>query len=193
MDGETKRDRVRRLFIRPMQDLGWRKPGNVKSERHAEDLVKLADDLGYMSDQGLDRLVACMRHRGEGKGRDAWPPRARIIAFAELIEARPIEDMPALLRWFRSEAGRRAEMADRLVEEYGFWQRHKRPPQTPADLRQIDERRAANARRAELIEDRRGRGVPVDPQDHAWMRAYQDRLYWLRDIVAGDAEEGGEA
>lgn len=187
-EDETRRDRVRRLFINPMTDLGWRKPANVKIDQHAENLNRLADDLAYLGDEGFARLRAALRGKGDGKLRDAWPPRARIIAFAELVEPRPIMELPAMLRWFRSEAGRQAEAAGRLVEEYAFWCRHKRPPRGPGEYRSVADRAEANRHRAEVITDRVDRGVALDPEDHDWMRRYQDRLYQLRELVRGGAE-----
>lgn len=181
---ETKRDRVRRLFIQPMNDLGWRKPATVKAERHADNLNKLADDLAYLSDEGFARLRAGLRAKGDGKTRDLWPPNARILAFADIAEPRPIEELPALLRWFRSQAGAEADRAGRLVEEYRFWCRHKRPPVTPPERRSVADRADLNRHRAQLITERMGRGGTLDPEDHHWLRTYRDETDRLRAIVA---------
>ena len=180
---ETKRDRSRRLFIQPMLDLGWRKPGNVKADKHAEMLVSLADHLAYLSDESFARLREVMRTKGAGNLRDMWPPLARILSYAELVEPRDLTQLPAMLRWFRSSAGQRAEAENRLVEEYGFWCRNKRPPLHDGEFRQICEKAEANQSRASLITDRIRRGVSVPGADHDWMRRYQDRLYQLRELV----------
>lgn len=186
---ETKRDRVRRLLIQPMLELGWRKPGGVSAEAHRAMLDRLADDLAYMSDEAFARLREMLRGRGDGKGRDAWPPLARLVAYAEMAQPRPIAELPAMLRWFRSAAGPEAEAAGRLVEEYGYWQRHKHPPVGWAARRLVTEEAERNARRAELVADQLARGVTPAPGEHEWLLWHAARLAEVRRIMdrAGDA------
>lgn len=181
--GETKRDRVRRLLIGPMEELGWRKPGNVTAEAHRAALDRLCDELGYLADADFATLRQVLRGKGDGKGRDAWPPVARIIAYAEMVRPRPLEELPAVLRWFRSAAGEAAEAGGRLVEEHDYWLRHKHPPVSDGARRQVAQEADRNAHRAEVITDQIARGVAPAPGEREWLHAYQERKARVRRLM----------
>ncbi|MFT5614689.1 MAG: hypothetical protein ACI8Q6_001971, partial [Granulosicoccus sp.] len=97
---ESKRDRVRRLFTSRLDDLGFRRHGNVKVADHGLNMVKLIDALTYMSDHSLNVLYDMLKSKGQGRDRDIWPSRATILGYAELVEPRAIEELPSLIRWF---------------------------------------------------------------------------------------------
>lgn len=179
-DHESKRGRVRRLLIDPLDDIGFRKHGNVKVEKHKANLARVADELSYMTDAGLETLRGQLKSKGQGPSRDVWPSIATITAFAELVEPKPIEEMPELLRWFRSRAGPAARDAGTLVETYGFFHRFKKPPVMAE--RQILERAQDNRRKLELYEDRIRRDV-ARPEEVSWARGYRERLAYCEDLV----------
>jgi len=91
MTAETKRDRVRRLLIAPLTEWGFRKPGDVREEKHAKFLTNLADSMAYMTDAQLEQLRDFLKTRGEGKDRRGWPRMATIVPFAEQVAPRPLE------------------------------------------------------------------------------------------------------
>lgn len=181
---ETKRDRVRRLFIHPMIEHGWRKPGNVKQEAHDAMLVKLADALNYLTDESFATLRECMRTKGTGSGMNGWPTLATVLTYAELVQVRPIDEMPNLLSWFRSAAGQAAEAEGRLVEEYGWWCKHKSPPYAPHHHRMVADRAADNRRRVELITDQLRRGATPAPGEREWLHRYQERKAHVRRLMS---------
>ena len=53
---ETNRDRVRRLFINPMIELGFRFPHRTPEDIVRKRLDRMADDLGYLTDENLRRV-----------------------------------------------------------------------------------------------------------------------------------------
>jgi len=184
---ETKRDRVRRLFINPMIEHGWRKPGNVKQDAHDAMLVKLADGLAYLTDHSFGRLRECMNTKGTGPRMNNWPTFATIMTFAQVAQPRPIDELPNLLSWFRSAAGAQAELEGRLVEEYDFWCKHMVPPWKPIHAKMIADAAVDNRRRIDLIKDRLGRGVVLDRGDREWMERYHARLAHVRGLLEGTA------
>lgn len=185
IEAEGKRDRVRRLLIGPMEELGFRKPGDVSREKHRQNMDRLADELAYMSEQGFARLREALRCQGRGKGRDGWPPLACVFSYAQLAEPRPLDDLPALRRWFASAAGREAEAQGRLVEEYDFWCAHRRPPVRHSELAGVTERARDNARRLDLALDRMERGVDPGPGEREWAHDYQARKARVRALIDG--------
>lgn len=183
---ETKRDRVRRLFIEPMNDLGWRKPARRSDEDHAADLNRICDELHYLADDQFAVLREALRAKGDGSTRDHWPRPARIVAFAELVEPRPLDALPAVRRWFACAAGEAAEAAGRLVEEYDYWTRFKVPPRTPEARRMVEERAQKNARRLELYLDRCKRGLASPQGEAEWAHGYQERKAQVRRLLKAE-------
>ena len=187
---ETKRDRVRRLLIQPLADRGFRFKAGTPAERQRELLDQLADDMAYLSDESLQVLEQCMRAKGEGTSRCFWPSLATFDGFAQAREPRPLGELPAVLRWFASAAGRAALDGDRLVAEYLFWQRHRRPPVRQLEQQAVAEEAARINRQAEAIRDRRDRGGAPTSDDLAWLAWHDDLLARVRSYlraVEGDA------
>lgn len=186
---ETRRDRVRRLFIHPMQELGWRKPGNVRAEDHEAMLVSLCDRLAYLSDESFAVLRQNLRVRGAGKDHDLWPRPAIILALANLVQYRPLTEVPAVLRWFRSRAGTDADANGRLVEEYGFWLRYNRPPANASEHKIVADRAVRNRARVDLCHDRRRRDIDPGPGEAEWVERYLAREAELRQLVRGEGAQ----
>lgn len=173
---ETNRARVRRLLLSP---LGFRRPKAVSEEDQARILDQVCDDLGYLSDEGLRRVEQMLRTKGQGSSKNWWPDLATFRAYAEYAEPRPIEELPALRRWFGSIEGPKAIAQGTVVETWQWFVRKKVPPVKPQDRQLVRERAAENARRLQLVEERGRAGRVVDPSEAewaSWYRAQHDRL-----------------
>lgn len=183
---ESRRGRVRRLLIEPLELAGFRKSAKVTAERHKVVLASLADDLSYMSDESIDVLRQMLLPHGQGRDHDIWPSKATITGIAERVEPRPVEELPGLIRWFRSVEGPRARREGTLVETWAWFHRNKRPP--IGVERSLRERAGENRRKLDLYRDRMRRGVAkADETD--WVRRYEDRLAYCEGLVVGGNEE----
>lgn len=182
---ESKRDRVRRLLIHPLEADGFRKRKAVPDEMHRAFLDRVADHLSYMSDSQLGLLRAMLSSKGEGSARHFWPCFATIHGWAEQVQPQPLAELPEILRWFRSRAGPEALRADCHVEQYQFWQRKKRPPMARERVEiteRATRRRANHVRWTELI-GRRGEARLRD-EAHA-MADYAKREAYVRQLIEG--------
>lgn len=184
--GETGRDRVRRLLLAPLQVGGMRFKRGAKDEQRQLD--QIADDLAYLSDAALVDVRLSLRTKGQGADRCFWPARVTILSLAETRQARPLNELPSLLRWFASSAGKRARDEGKLVAEYWFWTRNKRPPVHPQEFKAIKARAAVQASKLSGLEDRDARGVLTDPADRRWLEGYKERRAYVAGLV--DAEQG---
>ncbi|WP_300009721.1 hypothetical protein [uncultured Roseobacter sp.] len=188
-ENETKRDRVRRLLIAPLAEDGMRFKHGTPQDRQKHQLDRLADDLGYMTDAGLLALRDWMRSHGDGSNRCFWPATVAVISTAECFEPRPLEELPALRRWFASAAGRAALEGNRLVAEYEFWRKFKRPPVQPRDKEAVARRAAEWATKAERVRDRVARGLSPLHDDAAWLDWYNSVTERAQALVAADRED----
>lgn len=186
---ETKRDRVRRLLIQPLADIGFRHRRGVSDADGRAFLDQLADDLAYLTDLNLQRLEEAMRSKGEGSARSFWPPRAAFLALAQVAQPRPLVEMPALASWFASEAGRRALEHGRLVAELRFWRRKHRPPLNDVERRRIAEDARDGQARVDRIRERLARGVLVDQPERAYLDAYDADEHRALELVRCHRED----
>lgn len=170
---ETKRDRVRRLLIDPLTEAGFRFPKATGEDEAKRALTRLADGLAYLGDDALTVLKATLLTKGEGSARCFWPTYVTIVGLAEAYQPRPLEEVPELLRWFASAAGRDAMAAGRLVAEFQFWEAKKRPPVTPRDRELVTVRAREHRERRELVLDRRRRDIPLRADEVAWIDWYE--------------------
>jgi hypothetical protein len=180
---ESKRGRVRRLLIDPLESDGFRFSKRVDAKAGRAALDRIADDLAYMTDAGLTGLRVSLRTKGEGAQRCFWPAVATILGFAEAFEKRPLSELPALLRWFASVAGEGAQMGDRLVAEYWFWVQNKRPPVNDRDRKVVLDKADKLRRRVELARDRARRNALNDPDEVLFLRRYDERLAYVEGLV----------
>ena len=185
---ETKRDRVRRLLIDP---LGFRFPKRTEPDEARKRLDRLADDLGYLSDASLRTLADMLRTKGQGSERNFWPDHATFIGFAEVVQPRPVEELPALLSWFGSVEGPRAISEGTLVETFDWISRRKIPPYSPPARAAVNEEAAKNARRLSIIAERRAAGLTVAPDELGWERWYLDRKTECEALVARERAARG--
>ncbi len=183
---ETNRDRVRRLLLQP---LGFRHPRKTDEATGRALLDAIADEMAYLPDDVLIAMVEAMRARGDGASKDFWPSRASFIGVAEWLHPRPLEFSPKLLSWFASIEGPRAIENGTLVETWQFFEQKKRPPSLPEDRKRVEVVAQHNARKLQLIAERRERGREQFPDDLAWERWYLDRRLYCEQAVA-DARAG---
>lgn len=175
MGDESKRGRVRRLLVEPLEADGMRISSKLKpkivdgetvmtvEERHKEWIAKLCDMLAYMTDAGLEQLQESLRFnaaarplkKGQKRSfKDEWPGTVPIFDLANAFEACPLEQWPGLCSWFASVEGPRALDLDCEVETYDFVMRHKRPPYLPRDRQGISAEAADRRRRLTILEER---------------------------------------
>jgi hypothetical protein len=190
---ETKRDRVRRLLIDPLRADGFRFARGVTSEDAKTRLDRLADDLAYLKDDGLDALRVSLRTKGEGAARCFWPAPATVLGLAESFQRRPLDELPALLRWFASAAGGAAVLGDRLVAEYWFWTMHKRPPVKPTDKKVVADKAEEWRRRVELAKDRIARGHTMPDDEAQWLQWYQGKVTYVEGLVGNRSDVSEDA
>jgi len=173
---ETKRARVRRLLIEPLQESGFCYPKKVPEEIQRKRLTAVIDAVSYMSDRGLTVLQKSMLTKGEGAAKRFWPERVTFIGWAEAFEKRPLSQVPELLSWFKSRAGLDALRDDRLVAEYEFWRDNKRPPLTNRDRKAIMDRANEITAQVTRHEDRMERRVAAYFDDAGFYAWYQGAL-----------------
>ena len=191
MSDETRRDRVRRLLIAPLQDRGMRFAKGTAPDQQRRFLDGLADDLGYMADDRLRALEEVLRSKGEGHKRCFWPQRVAILGWAEALHPRPIEELPAMASWLGSVEGPKAQGEGTLVPVFRFIERYKRPPVGDQDRRAIASRALAINSDVGLWRDRRDRGV-ARADELASLRAYDAiEARALALIEAGAARRAG--
>lgn len=178
---KEKRDRVWDLLINPLIDQGMTRKRGVTVDDHDKMLKRLASDLAYMSGDSLETLREMLARAGTGDKRDIWPSPITIAKWAEEIEPRPFEEIPGLIRWFKSVEGPKAVAENTLVETYEFFHSMKRPPIGYAAT-QVRERAAQNMRNLERVRERMERGV-ADEDDIAWKRWYERKLAYCRSLV----------
>lgn len=187
---ETKRDRVRRLMIGPLQKLGMRFPKAVAEADGKKTLDRICDEMAYLSDENLRRMAEYMRTKGEGSKKDFWPSRKSFIAFAEVAQPRGLDELPALLGWFASEAGKKALAEGRLVAEYQFWQKHKMPPVTDGQKRQVEIDAGEMNSKARKVRERIARGVAPFGDDGQWLKWFDAMEVRVRGYVENPKKAG---
>ncbi|SHI90755.1 hypothetical protein [Wenxinia saemankumensis] len=177
---ETNRDRVRRLLLDP---LGFRfRKGHDEAEGRRF-LDGLCDELAYMGDDQLVVLRRMLQVHGEGSAKAFWPDRPTFLGFAHRVQPRPLTEDPLVLSWFGSVEGPRAEREGTLVETFGYIEARRAPPVSDQARRLIASQAAENARRLEVLADRRKWSHSLDPGEVAWEVWYLDRRTMLADLV----------
>jgi hypothetical protein len=186
---ETKRDRVRRLLLTPMAELGFRFPKAVSAEDGQRKLDRIADDLAYMGDDHLQlRMLPVLRTKGQGSARNFWPDHATFIAYAQIAQPRPLSEMPGIASWFGSVAGQQALDGGRLVAEFRFWLEKNRPPQGEAEKRRVASRGAEDQSRVTRIRERLSHNLAVDVIDRGWLAEFEQSE--ARAMALVDAKRG---
>jgi len=189
---EPNRARVRRILIEPMQASGMRaqrrkgeKPDDI-AERERRFLEQLCDDLGYCTDRTLAGVLEWAQVSGDGPARCYWPARVGFLATAQRYQPLPLEELPVLASWFGSVEGPRARAEGRVIGEFLFIQKHRRPP--------LDHERHAVLARCRELADEQMRLRDRDETDRA-DSGDRARLAWLDEVErrAMALIEAGEA
>ena len=175
---ESKRGRVRRLVIEPLEAWGMRRrPARPRGETRAEAEVRselahkafldrVCDDLGHMSDEQLAQMKGWLQVSGVGDKRNFWPDFVTISGTAHSFCPRPVEDLPELKSWFGSRKGE--EMQSRpplLVAHLRFIQKFRHPPTKMADVQRAQ-------KKANLLEAEWQRAVQMRDRD----RPFDDKF-----------------
>lgn len=184
-DKETKRGRVRRLLIAPLQADGMRMPARTPAEDERAYLDRLCDELSYLTDASLEAVRVWMARHGEGSQRCFWPKMVSVLSVADAYQPRAVEDFPALVSWLSSVAGEAAWREGRLVAEFEFLMRRKRPPVSDQDRRLVHETGATWKARADRVRERIARGVEPFGDDGQWLDWYQATHARAKAIVDG--------
>jgi len=187
-DTESKRGRVRRLVLDPLSGEGFRFRHRTSEDKQAAELARLADALVYMSDGGLRVLRISLATKGEGSQRHFWPSFATVVGFAEAFEKRPLGELPQLLSWFASAAGREALKGQRLVVEYQFWVARKRPPISDQDKRNVLAHARDMEERVMRAQDYVDRGIEPPFGEGEWLAGYRRTRAYVEGLVSRQAK-----
>lgn len=194
---ETKRDRVRRMLITPAQDRGMRFRRGVPEEDQRKALDRLCDDLAYLGDAALHALREWLLCHGDGAERTFWPSHIALVTTAEAIQPRPLEEVPGVASWFQSRAGADALAEGRLIAEFLWWERKKRPPLNPQEKRLVAEKAGTIASEMTRTQDKLNRGVaPLQPdvdQLEYWRGLERRALALVREGMEKRGETGEAA
>ncbi|MGH1447420.1 MAG: hypothetical protein ACRBBO_15405 [Cognatishimia sp.] len=184
---ETKRDRVRRLLINPLEASGMRKQTRMKEPDYSEMLIRLADKLSYLPDLMLEGLVTwCTRH-AKGKERNQWPDEVAILSQAMSLQPPPPRSCPYVVSVLRSQAGDRAEMMGYLTELFMAAKKYG-PPFSKMNLDRLAREAQENSAEVAKVQDAIRRGVALNER-RQWLDWY---LRHQSDALAIRASDGGE-
>lgn len=172
-DTETNRDRVRRLVVTPLQNKGMRYPKAVIRDDAVKALDAVCDALAFASDRTLAAVCAWAACNGEGSQRCFFPALISFVSVAEAYQPRDLEEVPAVASWFRSRAGEEARREGRLVAEFLFFEKKKRPPLHDAERKTILDKAAQWARDLHLHNDRIDRGVEPGVSSRQFVAYYR--------------------
>ena len=183
---EANRDRVRRLLFTP---LGFRHPAKLTEADGRARLDQIADELGYLTDKGLEALARMLRVHGQGTARNWWPDRATFVGWAHVVQPLPLERDPKLLSWFASVEGQRMVQDGTLVETYRYLQERRVPPFTP-EARSFVRAAASEANRSiRVIREKQAAGHQVSPDDLRRADLYEAETARLSALVQQLARE----
>lgn len=113
---ETKRDRVRRVLISPLLRAGMRKQTRMSVEDYQAMLVRLADKLGFMSEENLRGLVPVLTRNAKGREHNQWPDEVAIVKWAYSVQVPPPRECDYVVSVIRSHAGQLARERGYLPE-----------------------------------------------------------------------------
>jgi len=164
---ETKRDRVRRLLINPLEATGMRKQARMKEADHAEMLVRLADRIAYLPDLHLKGLVVWCTRNAKGKEGNQWPDEVSIIRQAMFLQSPPPRSCSYVVSVLRSQAGRNARVMGYLTELYMAASKYG-PPFSKLSLERLADQARENTKEVGRVQRAIDRGD-----------ATQDRRQWL--------------
>jgi hypothetical protein len=181
----TGKAKVRALLIAPLEAAGLQRPKGKGHDVATHDamLDRLQDRLAYLDPALLAVLVDVVIGLADGPARNIWPAFATILNNAHRLQRPPDTDLPIVTSWLVSVEGPRAEAGGYLVELHSFLRKHGRPP-SAFDMAEIRERAAENVRRRVRVAEWIDAGLTAGrAEDVDWLRAYDERLAYCRDLV----------
>lgn len=193
MDGgeqSTGRARVRALLIEPLEAGGMRKSPRVTVEDHKAMMAKMADRVGYLSDEGLAALGEMLiRYAGE---KLIWPPLNLVMSTAWSIQPQPSDQSSLVQSVLGSRLGEQA-LNEGWHAELLKAMRLKRPvPRGDYALREMREKRDRNQGQFDRARERIDRGVASD-DDRGFVEAYGRGREKARELIeAGIEKRGGK-
>lgn len=186
---ETKRDRVRRLLIKPLLDAGMKKQTRMPAGDYLEFQVRLADKLSYLPDIHLRGLVVQVMRMAKGPERNQWPDEVSITNWAHDLQVPPPRKHPFAISVLRSRAGKRARdlgyHAELLIAL-----RKSGPPFSKYDLRRMPEEARENReeldRVARLVQ---GGSAPIERRQwRDWYLRHQQEAIAIMDADEAEFE-----
>ncbi|WP_299145992.1 hypothetical protein [uncultured Tateyamaria sp.] len=192
VEQETKRGRVRRLFIDPLKEGGMRSPSRTDAGAERSFLDRVCDELARLSDDELMAMRRWAETNGDGSAKRFWPAFVAIAGIAQTLHPRPLEELPELASWFGSRKGPAlSHSSGLLVAHFRYIQIHRHPPTRP-DVEKAVEKRAAELQ-AEWLRaiELRERGRPYDEPFFAAYERDLARAQKLVDAGVHKRTEGG--
>jgi hypothetical protein len=188
----AKRERVRQLLIRPLEGDGLVRDRRTKASDHAAFLEKLADRLGYLTDENLATLKRYVRARAGGEAHNVWPGFATILNHAQDLQTPPDPENPIMQSWLHSRQGEALMARGEHVETYlfltGLVAKGRPRPPLPAEKRMISNRARDVARKRTLIVEGIEGGRHVSEDDRKWLAWYDEQTRIAEDIVRAGME-----
>ena len=178
-DNVSGRERGRRCLIEPLERDGMIRDPRGTAKGHAEFLAKLQDRLGYMTEDGLERLRQVAMMMAGGKAKNVWPGWVTLRNFAHRFETPPDPANPIFQTWLHSVEGPVLRSQGLHVAAYRFLVKHPRPL-FPVDMREIAAAAEDDARRLTRANDALARG-DILPSERAWLT---DHLALTRHVEA---------
>ena len=188
--GESKRDRVRRVLIHPLERAGMRKQRRMTAAAHDEFLVRLADRLAYLREDQLRGLVPVLTRHAKGKDGNEWPDEVAIVKWAYGMEPPPFELNDYVVSVLRSRAGAVAKDNGYIVELLLAAQRLG-PPFSKLNTERLRREGQQAAQERERLRRRMARGDEVPLERRQWLNWYGAHEQTALAIMAGDGGEAG--
>lgn len=188
-DGQrARRDRVRRVLIEPLLDMGLRKRKGLTAEDQAAFLDRIERRLAYLGEGHLATLVEVVARNCEGPHRNLWPAEASIVAWASGLEPPPDEDSRLVRSYLGSAAGLRAwSEGPAVAMALRWWLREYGRPPRDCDWDAIRAKAVSLAGTRQRFEERRVEGT-LTPDEAAWLERWAATLDRVRSAVLSRSE-----
>ena len=155
IEQESKRGRVRRLLIEPLEAWGMCRPpvrlnGKTRNEaqtladtKHKAFIARICDELAHMTDNELFAMQRWFQVQGQGKDRRHWPEFVSIAGAAHGYRPVPVADIPEVASWFKSRKGiELSHSSALLVAHLRFITKFRHTPVKPEDVAKVDRKAA---------------------------------------------------